>query len=98
LIYGVALAVKIRDVIASHARNVEVVGRIVKKELVLRPNIRLAKVTLEDETGAIILNLWRNQVDQCQVGDKIKVHEAFVRSYRGAQELNTWEDIEVLEP
>ena len=59
--------------------------------------IRLAKVILQDDTGSIILNLWRDQVDQCQVGDIVKVVYAFVRPYKGILELNTGENIEVLE-
>ncbi|MEM2294539.1 MAG: OB-fold nucleic acid binding domain-containing protein [Nitrososphaerota archaeon] len=89
--------VKIREVLNSKGRNLEIVGRIKSKEKVILPNIRLAKAVLEDETGSIILNLWREQVDQCDVGDLVRIKKAYVRYYKGTPELNTWEDIEVLE-
>lgn len=88
---------KIKDVIASRARHVEVIGRITKKEPVILRTRRLEKATLEDETASIILNLWGPQTNQCQEGDLVKVIDAFVRSHGGVMELNTWKDIEVLE-
>lgn len=89
--------VKIKDILNYKGRDLEIVGRIKSKEKIILPNTRLAKAVLEDETGAIILNLWREQVDQCDVGDLVRVKGAYVRYFRGAPELNTWEDIEVLE-
>ena len=68
-----------------------------KKEVFVLGSRRTAKATLEDETGSIVLNLWRNQIDQCQEGDLVKVSNAFVKFYRGVRSLNTWQDIEVLE-
>jgi replication factor A1 len=56
-------------------------------------------VILEDETGSIRLNLWRQQIDKVRVGDTVKLTNAFVKMYRNEMELNIGSDgrIEVLE-
>lgn len=89
-------SLKISDAIESHAEHVEVVGSITKKEPVIMRAKKLAKATLEDETGSITLNLWRDQTDQCPVGDTVKIKEDYAKFHRGELELNTWEKIEVL--
>lgn len=48
--------------------------------------------TLEDETGVIHLNLWRSQIYQVNVGDTIRLTNAFVRLYQGIMELNIGSD------
>lgn len=88
---------KIRDILGSRDRNLEVVGRIKSKENFALANRKLAKAVLEDETGTIVLNLWGEQIDQYRVGDLVKVKKAYIRHFRGVPELNTWENIEVLE-
>lgn len=54
---------------------------------------------LEDETGSIRLNLWRQQIDEVRVGDTVRLVNAFVRVYRDEFELNLGSDgrIEVLD-
>lgn len=49
-------------------------------------------VVLEDQTGSIRLNLWRQQIDMARVGDTIKLVNAFVRVYRDEMELNIGSD------
>jgi replication factor A1 len=60
---------------------------------------RVSWVVLEDETGSIRLNLWRQQIDEVRVGDTVRLVNAFVRVYRDEFELNIGSDgrIEVLE-
>ena len=55
-------------------KEIEVMGRITSKRIQHTDFPKLAKVTLEDETGLITLNLWRNQVDQIKVGDFVSMH------------------------
>ena len=59
----------------------------------------VSSAILEDETGSIRLNLWRQQIDRVRVGDKVRLVNAFVRVYRGELELNLGSDgrIELLE-
>ena len=52
-----------------------------------------ALAMLADETGEIRLNLWRDQIEQVDVGDRVHLKEAFARRYKGAVlELSTWEE------
>lgn len=76
--------------------GVTVVGRIVKKWEV-PASVRLARAILDDGTGTIELNLWRDQVDQAEVGDVIKVRNAYVKTFGGKPRLNTWRRIEIIE-
>lgn len=88
---------KISEAIAARARHAEITGTITRKEHIPDARTKLAKANLEDESGSITLNLWRNQVEQCQEGDTVRVTDAYVKFFRGVPELNTWNDIEVLE-
>ena len=83
---------KIRD-IESGMSGIELVARVVS---VNEPRIimtkygsaELAKAKIEDDTGQITLNLWRDQVDMVKEGDLIKIEGAFAKSFRGEVELN----------
>ena len=55
-----------------------------------------AVATLEDHTGRVSLNLWRQQVDQVDVGDVIRIKDGFTRIWDDRLEVSTWQDIEVL--
>ena len=102
---------KIREAIDSVASNAEVVGKITKLEINERAkrsarHIRsAAKATLEDDTGSIVLMLWRHQIKQCEVGDVIRVTGATVMTHaqrgRGPRlpepQLSTMNNIEVIE-
>lgn len=55
-----------------------------------------AVATLEDHTGRVILNLWRQQVDQVDIGDVVRIKDAFTRIWDDQLEVSTWQDIEVL--
>ena len=102
---------KIKEAIDAVASNVEIVGEITKIEINERAkrsarHIRsAARAILEDDTGSIILVLWAHQVEQCHVGDVIRVTGAAVATHarrgRGprlpAPQLSTVNDIEVIE-
>jgi len=53
---------------------------------------RVAQAVLRDESGSIILNLWRGQIDTVRQGDTVRVENAFVRTFRGQMELNVGRD------
>ena len=53
-----------------------------------------AVATVSDDTGVILLNLWRDQINQVQVGDWIILRDGFARKYKGKLELSTWTDTE----
>lgn len=53
---------------------------------------RVAQAVLRDESGSIILNLWRGQIDAVREGDTVRVENAFVRTFRGQMELNVGRD------
>ena len=89
--------IEVRARAKQKMKNIEVVGQVTSK--IIRRSVfpELAKATLEDETGSITLNLWRNQVDQVKVGDLVRVKQAYLKWRGRRMELNTLEDIEILD-
>ena len=61
------------------------IRRIVQTKFGEAPVVR---AVLEDETGKISLNLWRDQIDLVSEGDMVRIENAFVRSYKEQLELN----------
>lgn len=60
-----------------------------KREVETRFGKALTVATLlEDDTGRIILNLWRDQIDLVKVGDIVRIENGFVRTFRDQLELN----------
>jgi len=53
---------------------------------------RVAAAVLEDETGSIRLNLWRDQIDKVRVGDSVRLENAFIRMFNNQNELNIGKD------
>lgn len=52
----------------------------------------LARAVLEDETGSVCLNLWRDQIDVAKAGDTIVLENAFAREFGGVVEVNIGAD------
>ncbi len=50
--------------------------------------LSVADAVVQDETGNIKLTLWNEQIDQVNVGDKIKVENGYVTSFKGEIQLN----------
>jgi hypothetical protein len=48
----------------------------------------VCSVTLSDGTGEIPLTVWNNQIGTVSEGDRVQVHDARVRSYRGEIQLS----------
>ena len=49
----------------------------------------VADATIEDETGKITLTLWNEQVQQVNVGDRVKIENGYVKSFRDIPQLNS---------
>jgi ssDNA-binding replication factor A large subunit len=49
---------------------------------------RVAVARLQDETGSIRLNLWRDQIDAVKAGLRIRLINAFATEFAGMLELN----------
>jgi ssDNA-binding replication factor A large subunit len=85
---------KVKD-LKTHMENVTVVARVVKKSEITEIKMKkYAYALIEDETGQIKLNLWRDQVDQAEEGDLIIIRNAFVHLRMGEKQLSTWSSIE----
>ncbi|MFQ6088066.1 MAG: DNA-binding protein [Candidatus Methanofastidiosia archaeon] len=90
---------KIEEV-KSGMNNVEVTGVVVDKEKPRKINTRygpalLSKAKIEDESGSIGLNLWRDQVNLLEMGDKVKIEGAFAKIFKDQLELNLKRDSKV---
>ena len=84
---------KIRDLKRKKTDEVEIIGEVKEKKLIPFTKVPLARVYLSDDTGTIILNLWRDQVNQVEVGDFIHLKNAFTEKYKRVFVLNTWEKV-----
>ena len=94
------MAPKIKDLKAD-MQNLTLIAKVVQKSKVdMRghPPKRYASAIIEDETGRIKLNLWRDQVDQVEEGDVIKIPKAFVHIRGKSVQVSTWSTIEPINP
>jgi replication factor A1 len=48
----------------------------------------VADAVVADETASIKLTLWNEQIDQVEVGNKIKIENGYVTSFKGEIQLN----------
>ena len=48
----------------------------------------MAKAKLRDDTGEIVLNLWRQQIDVAREGEAMILQNAFAREFSGVVELS----------
>jgi replication factor A1 len=82
---------KISDLKAGEG-NVEVEGVIKELEDIKEinkygRNLRLRNAVLEDDSGAIKLTLWNENVEMFQVGDKVKITNGYVNEFQGDKQL-----------
>jgi ssDNA-binding replication factor A large subunit len=56
-----------------------------------------ALATIADETGEVLLNLWRDQLEQVETGDDVILKDAFSRNFKGKLELSLWGPIEKIQ-
>ena len=77
------------------ASNVTVEATVVEKaeprEVVTKYGKRLqvANIKLKDSTGSIAMSLWGNDIDNVNVGDKIRISNGFVNEFRGNPQLSS---------
>jgi replication factor A1 len=50
---------------------------------------RVADATIEDETGTVTLTLWNDQIDQVNEGDRVRIENGYMKSFRGELQLNS---------
>ena len=48
----------------------------------------VADAVVADETGSIKLTLWNEQIDQVEVGNRIKIENGYITSFKGEIQLN----------
>jgi replication factor A1 len=48
----------------------------------------VADAVVADETGSIKLTLWNEQIEQVEVGNKVKIDNGYVTSFKGEIQLN----------
>ena len=48
----------------------------------------VADAIVQDDTGTIKLTLWNEQIDQINIGDKIKIENGYVTSFKSEIQLN----------
>jgi replication factor A1 len=77
-------------------RKVDLTAKVIKKSetregtsKVSGEPFKVANATIEDESGTMTLTLWDEQVDQVRVGDRIKVENGYIRSFRADMQLNS---------
>ena len=49
--------------------------------------LRVANVSIGDETGNIVLTLWNENIDKVSPGMKIKIENGYVNEYQGNKQL-----------
>ena len=49
--------------------------------------LRVANVTIKDDSGSITLVLWNDQIDQVKAGNKVKIENGYVNEWQGASQL-----------
>jgi replication factor A1 len=81
--------------LTPRSRGVNLVAKVVEKP---EPRVvssqydqsehRLTEALIADETGAITLVLWDDNIDMVSEGDSIKVTNGFVKLFKGRMQLN----------
>ena len=70
--------------------EVEVVSKEEPREFTKFGSVgKVCNAKVKDESGEIKLTLWNEQVDQVNVGDKLKISNGFVSEYQGEMQLST---------
>ncbi len=49
---------------------------------------KVANAIVADDSGDIKLTLWNEQIDQVHVGDRIRIENGYVTSFKGEIQLN----------
>ena len=49
--------------------------------------LRVANVTIKDDSGSLSLVLWNEEIDKVKEGDKIKIENGYVNEWQGTPQL-----------
>jgi len=86
--------VKVGD-LNPRSRRVNILVKVVEKsnprEVVSRRDgspHRVAEALVGDETGVILLTLWDKHIEQVNVGNSLKISNAYVSLFKGSMRLN----------
>jgi len=93
-VYAKKYPFKIAD-IKDGMHGVTVQGQVVEVRTIGEVNTKygmvfLATAVLEDESGRIVLNLWKDQINLVKVGDIVQVKVSYVVKYEDQLTLNVW--------
>jgi len=77
-------------------KDVDVEGEILEKGIARQVRSRrrrwqtlsVANAGFGDDSGRIVLVLWNEQIKKVKVGDKVRIENGYVSSYRGINQLN----------
>lgn len=75
-------------------RRVDVEGTILEKGEPRTVNLRaggqatVVECKIGDDSGSIKLSLWDDLIDKVNVGDRVKIENGYVSSFRGELRLN----------
>jgi ssDNA-binding replication factor A large subunit len=83
--------------IRAGMRNMRITGKLREisepREISTRFGLAsLATAILEDDTGSVRLNLWREQIDVAKAGETVVLENAFAREFSGVVEVNVGAD------
>ncbi|RLE81562.1 MAG: DNA-binding protein [Thermoprotei archaeon] len=83
---------KIRD-LRNGMRGVEVEGTVVEKGNAREVNTRygparVSNAVIQDDSGRIILSLWNDDIEKIEIGDRVRIENGYVTSYKGRLQLS----------
>ena len=78
--------------LSSGAGNVSLEAEVTKVGEIREINkygrqLKVANVTIKDESGEIDLVLWNENIDRVKEGDKISIENGYVSEYKGTIQL-----------
>ena len=81
-------------------KDMDIEGEILEKGMARQVRSRrrrwqtlsVANTGYGDDSGRIVLVLWNEQIKQVKVGDRVRIENGYVSSYRGIKQLNVGRD------
>jgi replication factor A1 len=68
--------------------EVEVVSKEPEREInKYGRKLRVANLTVKDDSGTIVFTLWNEDIDKVKEGDKLKIENAYVGEWQGTAQL-----------
>ncbi len=83
---------KIRDLISGRSVD-ELEAKVIDKKeprtvmTKFGRTLTVTNITLEDETGKIEMVLWGEDGDKVEVGDELRIKDAYVKEFRGERQI-----------